>query len=190
MATWALLAIVSTGLALILALALGWNDPRPHRPPDWQASGLPLDLTAPPGLDTYAWVDQTADDIAFEVLAMPVSGPEFNGYGVLVRAQDQENGYVFAVGSDGYYAVLRLDDGQETSLVDWEQFPHVRRGQTANLLRVTCSGTTCYFTINDEYATEVTASPVPAGRLGLWARSFEQEEVVVRFLEAHAWAPP
>jgi hypothetical protein len=185
-----LVGIVSAGLALILALAVGWNDPRPHRPPDWQATGLPLDVAAPPGQDAHAWVDQTASDVSFEVLAMPVSGPDFNGYGVLIRALDEGNGYVFAVSGDGYYTVLRLEDGQETALVDWQQFPHVRRGQAANRLRVTCVGATCHFTINDEYAAEVTDSTYPAGRLGLWARSFERGEVVVRFLAAHTWAPP
>ena len=34
------------GLALIVALALGWNNPHPTRPPDWEAPGLPLSLEA------------------------------------------------------------------------------------------------------------------------------------------------
>jgi len=139
--------VLAGALALIVALALGWNSPRPIRTPDWH----------------------------------------FNGYGLVYRAQDVANHYVFAVGSDGYYAVLQVTGDEETVLVDWQQFPHVRRGQQANRLCVACAGLTCQLYINDEYATTVRNDTRLAGDVGLWVQSLGDRDTVVQFTSARVW---
>jgi len=128
-----------------------------------------------------------SSDFTLEGEAVPLSGPEFNGYGLVYRAQDEAHYYAFAVGSDGYYAVLRAARGEETVLVEWQQFPHVRRGGQANRLRMTCGGPTCRFYVNDEYATTVEDDAWLAGDVGLWVRSFGDETVAVEFLDLHGW---
>ena len=181
------LALVGT-LVLIVALALGWNSPRPTRPPDWEAPGLPLDLQAPRDETTTSLLGHPSSDFTLEVETIPLSGPDsdFNGYGLVYRAQDGAHYYVFAVGSDGYYAVLRVAGDEETPLVDWQQFPHVHRGRQANRLRVACAGDTCRFYVNDEYATTVEDGAWLTGDVGLWVRGFE-EGVAVRFLSVRVW---
>jgi hypothetical protein len=176
-------------LGLILALALGWNSPRPTRPPDWQAPGLPLDLEAPAQETFLELLNHPGGDFTLEVEATPLYGPEsgFNGYGLVYRAQDTTHYYTFAVGSDGYYAVLRIASGDETPLAEWQQFPHVHRRQEPNRLRVTCAGTICHFYINDEYAVAVEDDTWLNGDVGLWVRSFGDERVVIRFLRASVW---
>jgi hypothetical protein len=91
------------------------------------------------------------------------------------------------VGSDGYYAILRVNGSEELSLVDWQQFPHVRRDQQPNRLRVTCANATCKFYINDEYAATVEDDTWLAGDVGLWVRSFTEEATTVYFLNARIW---
>lgn len=172
--------------ALAAALALGWNDPRPGRAADWQAPGLPATLTAAPEETAVALLDREDGDFILVGEAIPLSGPAFNGYGVVYRARDPAHYYVFAVGGDGYYAVLRVEGGQETALVDWQQFPHVRRGERANRLGVRCQGSTCSFTINDEHAATVEDDAWLAGRVGLWVRGFEGE-VRVQFETLRLW---
>jgi hypothetical protein len=179
--------VLAGGLGLIVALALGWNNPRPTRPPDWQAPGLPLRLEATADRAAVTLLGWPSGDFTLEGEAVPLSGPEFNGYGLAYRAQDEARYYAFAIGSDGYYAVLRVTGGEETVLVDWQQFPHVRRGGQANRLRVTCGGPTCRFYVNDEYATTVEDDAWLAGDVGLWVRSFEDETVAVQFLNLHTW---
>jgi hypothetical protein len=176
-------------LGLILALALGWNSPRPTRPPDWQAPGLPLDLEAPAQETFLELLNHPGGDFTLEVEATPLYGPEsgFNGYGLVYRAQDTTHYYTFAVGSDGYYAVLRIASGDETPLAEWQQFPHVHRRQEPNRLRVTCAGTICHFYINDEYAVAVEDDTWLNGDVGLWVRSFGDEHVGIRFLSASTW---
>jgi hypothetical protein len=178
---------LAAGLALVAALALGWNNPRPARPPDWEASGLPVDLNAASNETGVSLLGHPGGDFTLEVEAAPFSGPAFNGYGLVYRAQDPTHYYAFAVGSDGYYAVLRVAGDEETALVDWQQFPHVHRDRQANRLRVECAGRTCHFTINDEYATTVGDDTWLSGDVGLWVRGFADGNVVVRFLRAQVW---
>ena len=176
------------GLILIVALALGWNNPRPTRPPDWEAAS-PTDVKAAPGETAVSLLGHPGSDLTFEEEAIPLSGSDsgFDGYGLVYRAQDTAHYYAFAVGSDGYYAVLRVEGEQETPLVDWRQFPHIHRGRQANRLRVTCTGATCRFYVNDEYAAAVADDTWPAGDVGLWIRGFEDGNMAVRFLAARVW---
>jgi hypothetical protein len=178
---------LTVGLALIAALALGWNSPHPTDPPDWQASDLPLSLEARSGDTVVTLLGHPCGDFTLEMEAAPLSGPDFNGYGLVYRAQDTDHYYALAVGGDGYYAVLQVTGSEETMLVDWQQFPHVRRGQPANRLRVACAEETCDFYINDEYATTVEDDMWLAGDVGLWMRGFADETVAVQFLSARVW---
>lgn len=182
------LALIAA-LALICALALGWNSPRPTRSPDWEAAGLPGRLVASPGHTTLALLGYPSSDLTLEAEMLPLYGPDLDGYGLIYRAQDEAHYFAFAVGSDGYYAVLQITDGEETPLVDWQQFPHVHRGQQANRLRVTCAGPNCHFYINDEYATTIEDDTWLAGDVGLWVRNFQDADVAVRFRDVRAWVP-
>jgi len=181
------------GLVLIVALALGWNSPRPTRPPDWQPPGLPFHLIAASHRTTVSLLGHPSSDFTWEGEAIPLSGPDLNGYGLIYRAQDVAHYDVFAIGSDGYYAVLRVTGDGEVPLVDWQQFPHVRRGRQANRLRVSCNrvyspASTCRFYVNDEMAATLQDGMWLAGDVGLWVRNFNGEDVAVQFTNLHAWA--
>jgi len=180
---------LASALALIIALALGWNSPRPTAPPDWQAPNLPLTLEILPGESAVILLNHFSSDFGLEVNASTLSAraSDFDSYGLVYRAQDSANCYVFAIGSDGYYTVLRVAEGTETLLVDWQQFPHVRRGGQTNRLRVACANSTCRFYVNDEYAATVEDDTWLAGNVGLWGASFGDKGVTVQFTNARAW---
>jgi hypothetical protein len=179
--------VVAAALALVIALAAGWNDPRPAGPPDWESPTLPLLMEAGPDSTAARLLGHRCGDCTLEVEAVPRSGPDFNGYGLIYRAQGEADYTAFVIGSDGYYAVLRIADNGETSLVDWQQFPHIHRGHQANMLRVSCAGATCRFYINDEYATTVEDDARMAGDVGVWVRGFEGDAVMVEFTAARVW---
>ena len=179
---------LAVGLVLIVALALGWNSPRPTRPPDWQPPGLPFHLIAASHRTTVTLLGHPSSDFTWEGEAIPLSGPDLNGYGLIYRAQDAAHYDVFAVGSDGYYAVLRVTGDEEVPLVEWQQFPHLRRGRQTNRLRVSCSGPACRFYVNDEMAATLQDGTWLSGDVGLWVRNFDGEDVVVQFTNLHAWA--
>jgi len=193
---------LAAGLVLIVALALGWNSPRPTRPPDWQPPGLPFHLIAASHRTTVTLLGHPSSDFTWEGEAIPLSGPDLNGYGLIYRAQDVAHYDVFAVGSDGYYAVLRVAGDGEVPLVDWQQFPHLRRGRQTNRLRVSCTGSrvyspasrvyspapTCRFYVNDEMAATLQAGTWLSGDVGLWVRNFNGEDVAVQFMNLYVWA--
>ncbi len=194
----AMLAMITLTLigALILigALAMGWNSPRPPRPPDECAPGLPRDLEAQPGEIVVSLLDGPGDNCGTTNLTVELtaSSPgatafDFNGYGLVYRAQDRENYDVFAVGSDGYYAVLQVRDGTPVALVDWRQFPHVRRGAGPNRLRLDCDGSVCRFYVNDEYATTVENETWLDGQMGLWVWSPGDRLTRARFKTLQIW---
>jgi hypothetical protein len=187
-------AALLVALILIVALASGWNNPRPSGPPDWRAPDLPRLLAAPPGDTTLEQLScpltseaPASRGFVLEGILAPAPGPEFNGYGLAYGLQDTTHYSVFALGSDGYYAVLRVSGDVETPVVTWQQFPHIRRGSQANRLRIECSGSTCDFHINDEYATSAEAGPALQGDCGLWVRSFEDEPIEVEFTSLAVW---
>jgi len=183
-----LLALVLVGaLGLIIALALGWNSPRPNRSPDWEAPAPPLRLDAALDTTVVTLMGCPVDDFTFESEAVPLSGPDFNGYGLVYRAQDAAHYYAFAIGADGYYAVLRVAGDDQQPLVNWQQFPHVHRGRQPNRLRVTCAGPVCSLYINDEYAATVEDDAWLAGDVGLWLRAFGEGRVAVEFANARVW---
>jgi hypothetical protein len=184
----ALLALVTiAGMALVIALALGLNNPRPLRPPDWEAPDPPLTLQAPPDATSVELLGRSYGDFTLEVEAVPLSTSGLDGYGLVYRAQDNAHYYAFAIGSDGYYAVLREIGSEETALVEWQQFPHIHRGLRTNRLRVACASASCDFFINDEHAATVEDDTWLVGSAGLWARSLDDSAVTVRFERACVW---
>jgi len=189
--------VLAVGLVLIVALMRGWNNSRPAPPPDWQASDLPRRLDAAPDETALSLLGHPSGDFTFEAIARPLAGSDLDpfGYGIVYRAQDTERYYAFVIGGDGYYAVLRVDGHRSigvsgpmekaAALVDWQQFPHIRRGQRANRLRVTCAGGTCRFYVNDEFAAMVEDLTWLSGDVGFYVRGGDGG--AVQFVSARGW---
>lgn len=145
-------------------------------------------------------------DFDLSLRARPVDGPLDNGYGIIFRAQNPQNYYLFLISSDGYYRVQRAVDGEEKILSDWIPSSLIHQGMNVeNTLRVTALGDIFQFYINDErvelcipddpagvstYADEcvdgtmqdtLVDNAVSSGQLGVIARSFDEPGVVVEF---------
>ena len=178
---------LTVALLLIAALSLGWNSPRPSGKPDWEDPMRPRRLDAAADTTALALLNPAGSDFAFEVIARPISGPESGSYsyGLAYRAQDPSHYYAFAVGADGYYAILRIDGSREVLLAPWQQFPHIRR-RGENRLRVHCEGHACAFAINDEYTATVEDDTWLKGDVGLWIRAFD-ETVSVQYQSVRLW---
>jgi hypothetical protein len=142
-------------------------------------------------------------------LARPVAGPDDhnNGYGVIFRAQDAANYYLFLISSDGYYQVVRSVDGSQTELSTWIESPLINPGvDVENWLRVIAVGDEFQFFINggpvalcipddpDAFSTFVgdtcrdgqmlttlVDDALPNGQLGVIARTFDNVGVAVEF---------
>jgi hypothetical protein len=90
-------------------------------------------------------------DFDLRVQTRAVDGPLNNGYGVIFRARDPENFYLFLISSDGYYQVLRAVDGKRKELSTWIPSPLIQQGLGAeNTLRIIAQRDTFQFFINGE----------------------------------------
>lgn len=173
-------------IAVIGVLAVGWNTPRPHRPPDRRFGTRHLALETE---TANQLLGEDQRNFVLEAKALPIHGPESDLYevGLMYRAQDASHYYALAVGPDGYYAIVRAEGGNLTSLVEWNQFPHIVRGLDANRLLVMCDGPTCTFRLNDEYVTDVTDDRWLSGDVGLWARS-RDGKLLVQYPSVDLWS--
>jgi len=199
-----LIIVLAVGLGLAGALALGWRSPTPRRTPDWEGAdiqwtpyGEGLHTTSgamyslrlsQPEQSGWAVGDPWISDFDLELDAHS-SAPDQNvDYGLLYRYQDAENHYRFGIGSDGYYSIGIVRDGKAIPVRTWQQWPHVRRGDQTNRLRVRCEGPTCRFFINGEYTAEISDDAFLRGKIGVWAQSFSDETLEITWLGIRLWA--
>lgn len=120
-------------------------------------------------------------DVLIEVDARRVEGPEDNEIGLVVRRQDDENLYSFAISSDGTYGVHKLQGGIWSTLVDWTPSLSIKRGTAWNRLRVECVGARMRFYVNDDLLAEVEDKAFPSGNIGLGAGTADEGGVEARF---------
>jgi hypothetical protein len=134
---------------------------------DWQLyegelSALVADVNGNPALqiavDTiqagaFTVANQAYSDFDVIVEATQVAGPQdidAPGFGVLFRHQDNDNFYAFMISGDGYYQVIKRQDGIDQVLSDWAPTPVIRQGHGAvNAIRVIGQGNAFSFFIND-----------------------------------------
>jgi hypothetical protein len=165
-----------------------------------------LEIDAPQKIP-YSAAAHHFSDFDASVAAQALAGPENNAYGLIFRLIDPDNNYQFLVSSDGFYGVVRRFKGEEKFLSAWIDSPIVNRGiNAANDVRVVAQGGSFQFWVNGEAVqlcvpTEASAistysqgqcyggtmentlndSAIPAGRLGVIARSFDEPGVIAQF---------
>jgi len=189
---WKITVATTTGVfvvaaALVAALVLGWNSPRPAGPPDWRADNVPILINAPREGPVVHLIDWSASDFDLEAEVSIRGYNRIGEAGLVYGAETIDRYTVFAVGSDGYYAVQRVDGANIEALIPWQQFPHINRGVESNLLHISCCGATCQFFINDEYAARITNFSPTAGQIGLWASGDGDNGIGISFTEIQAW---
>ncbi len=125
---------------------------------------------------------QNFTDVDIEVDATLTSGTENNEFGLMCRYQDADNYYFAEIASDGYFAIGKETSGERVYLTnDFEATTLVTAGNTANHLRMTCSGETITLYINGMKAPEVTDSTYATGDIGLIAGTFDDAQLEISF---------
>ncbi len=127
-----------------------------------------------------------ARDVVVQVDAIPLSGSEYNTFGVLCRYQDDANFYFFVISSAGYYAIVRKSRGEQVQLTPERQFARrdvIRGGSHPNRVRAVCQGDALSLYVNGVLLAQVQepADPLPEGQVGLLAGAFTEAGVVVHF---------
>lgn len=139
--------------------------------------------------DALIWTTagESFTDGIYQVEATQVAGPDNNGYGMLLRLDDNNDDfYVFKISGDGYVWIGRyLGGGAEAdALVGdwWFESPAVHKGlDQTNTLRVNAEGGNMIFFVNGQEVGRVTDNTLASGDIGLWLESFGKGGVQVQF---------
>jgi PASTA domain-containing protein len=103
-------------------------------------------------------------------------------WGVICRAQDKENYYVFRIGADRRALIWRKVDGRYTVLVaKGSGSEAVHGGKEINHLRADCLGSKLTFYVNDQKVAEVEDSTFDSEQVGLEVENVEDKPIEVRF---------
>ncbi len=106
----------------------------------------------------YSYAQPHFADFDFSIQATAVGGPLNNGFGVIVRLQNQGNRstaddsyYLFLISSDGYYQVRRVLNGSEKVLSTWIESSVIQTNLgVTNTLRVVARGSQFQFFVNGQ----------------------------------------
>ena len=131
-------------------------------------------------------------DIDLEVKATQVIAPtnNNNSYGVLTRYSEEPFGaYAFLISGDGYWAILKIADGNVVDLFYWAFSTAIRPGNDTNLLRVVCSGTYLAFIVNGVVLGEIRDSRFSEGDIALITITYENEPSQIHFDDLMIKAP-
>lgn len=133
------------------------------------------DRLARPGLDL--------ENVHLQVQATRIAGPEDNRFGLICRYQDENNYYAFLVSSDGYYAVVKLLQGQ-TFVLGSETMQHdgglLPPGPT-HILEAVCQGQQLTLRVDGLELASVTDSSFTRGDVGLIAGAFSEAGVDILY---------
>ena len=129
-------------------------------------------------------------DVVIEVETTQLSNLANNGYGVMCRADINNNGdgYYFLISGDRYYAIARGNGENVVALVEGTApSSAIRREPAPNTIRAVCVGDYLALYVNDAFMAETRDSLFSWGLVGLAVTAFEAGEVDISFDNFNVW---
>ncbi len=122
-------------------------------------------------------------DVIIQVEATKAGGPDDNDFGVICRYVDVENFYYFIITSDGYYGIIKVQDGYWEYLVNDSLIysEAINQGGASNTLRADCVGDTLTLYVNGIFMDEAYDSDYTSGDVGLIAGTYDEPGTDILF---------
>jgi len=98
----------------------------------------------------FSALDRKFTDMDLSVTAREVSGPDDNQYGVVFRFRDHNNYYAFFISGDGYYSLVKRENGVLRDISTWGESEAIAVGKAANTIRIVAQGDAFRFYVNGE----------------------------------------
>ena len=173
-----------------------WNDTNWYMVNDehtvWQIRNGALYMTARKKVDIDRWGLSKLPpltDFYFEIEAS--SGAKcggFDSYGVIVRAQDFDSGYVFGITCNGSYRLYQWDHGFFKNIQPYKPSPHINMGTyQTNRLGVMAIGDKLRLYVNGYFLDEYKADWFKWGQFGLMIGPNQTENLTIKVSEAAYW---
>lgn len=127
--------------------------------------------------------DHLHDNAVLEVTAEQFSTQENSSYGIICRANPQQNsvGYYFLISASGRYGVRIGETDRVKVLVPWTAHPAINRGTATNHLRAVCLDDYLAFYVNDQFLVEARYDWLTSGNMALVVNSPDSVEIAVQF---------
>ncbi|HNT25274.1 MAG TPA: NBR1-Ig-like domain-containing protein [Anaerolineales bacterium] len=109
-------------------------------------------------------------------------------YGVLVRAPDPNQGYVFGFSCDGRYRIYAWDGQTYTPIQEWKSAAAIKQGpDETNVLGIWLDGSTIRLYANSRLLAEFTNDQFDEGQFGLMVGSGDTTDFTVFVDEVAYW---
>jgi hypothetical protein len=136
-----------------------------------------------PNYEVLAAPGHTFRDVQVEADAIRLAGPVQNLFGLACRSINSNNYYFFAISSDGYYALGKVNDGK-IDLLGQEMMAYnasIIQGDGPNHLRLDCIGKSLRGIVNGQFIAISDDTDFPSGDAGLVAGALDQPGVDIAF---------
>lgn len=141
-------------------------------------------------LMVWAIHPQRFDEVRLQVTARTHAGPVDNLFGVVCGYRDDTNFYWLGLSADGYTAIGKVQDGEETIISgDYVFSAAIAQGLVTQRVQAECSGDMLRLWLGDTLLVEAEDSDLGPGQVGLMARSFGESGVDVRFDDMRVESP-
>lgn len=151
---------------------------------------LVMESIDPGGLEEWGLSGRPAlENFYFEIRVTTAEKCEGRDrYGVIVRAEDPQHGYVYGFSCNGQYRLYIWDDGEFTSLKNWTSATEIQSGpEQTNRLGIQFDGDEIKLYANGKLLTTVTDDTFSKGRFGLFIASGPSANFKVYVEEAAYW---
>lgn len=147
----------------------GWEITRsPYELKGYSDSGYLISVNT---VDSRSWSRPKLKftDVQVEVITQKIIGPDDTDFGLICRYQDKDNFYAFLISSDGYYAIMMVQDGIETFLGSetFEYSEAIYQSDGANKVQATCLDDTLTLSTNGSELLSVKDLTFQAGDVGI-----------------------
>lgn len=144
------------------------------------------------GVAVYAPLSgKTYEDAIISVEARHVQGTVNNWMGVICRQQDAENYYLLAISADGFYVILRVEDGESVALAGPKMSDAINEGKAENDVVARCQGDSLSLRVNGDFLVARTdATFSDPGQVALFADAVESGETATAAFDNFALSTP
>jgi len=113
------------------------------------------------------------NDVNIQVKTHKLTGSNDSYYGIVCRYQDNQNYYRFFVTPDGYVGIVKVVNGESTTLPAGKMsYNHdVLQDDGANFLEVSCIGSQLELMVNGKLAVRAEDGQLEEGDVGIFAET-------------------
>ena len=137
---------------------------------------------------SYSQTDTVYTDFLAEVDTEHSFGPVSVEYGLYFRNVDGSNYYYFGISANGQFNLWKRIDGEWEEILTWTESAALETGEGAyNRIGVLAEGSSITLLANDVVLAEVEDDSIAAGALGLFVRTYDEEDVEIAFDNVEVW---